>query len=342
MGSSKPTNESPTLVLELIEAYRRSKVMFAAVQLGVFDALCSGSASAESIAKRLECHAGAMQALLEGCVSLGLLECQKDQFSNTASTVKYLTSSSPDRMTGYITYSNNVMWNLLSHLEDAVRTGENQWHRTFGTDGPIFSGFYRTPEAMNEFQMGMHGYGMITSPVLVKAFDLSRFHCMCDLGGATGHWVIAACEHYPHLSGIVFDIPNAVQLAETMVAKSPASIRLSTISGDFFTDPLPKADLYALGRILHDWSKDKIRHLLKRIYDALPSGGALLLGEKLIDEDRSGPSWALTQSLIMLVCTEGKERSASEYEALLREAGFDSFEIKRTSLPLDVILAIKR
>jgi acetylserotonin N-methyltransferase len=316
--------------------------MFAAVQLGVFDALSSDSATAESISKKLKCHPEAMKSLLEACVSLGLLECKDGYFSNTGSANKYLTSSSPDRMTGYITYSNNVMWNLLSHLEDAVRTGENQWHRTFGTDGPIFSGFYRTPEAMNEFQMGMHGYGMITSPVLVKAFDLSRFRCMCDLGGATGHWVIAACEHYPHLNGIVFDIPNAVQLAETMVAKSPASARMSTVRGDFFTDPLPNADLYALGRILHDWSEDKIRHLLKRIYDALPPGGALLIAEKLIDEDRSGPSWALTQSLIMLVCTEGKERSASEYEALLREAGFDSFEIKRTSLPLDVMLAIKR
>jgi acetylserotonin N-methyltransferase len=165
---------------------------------------------------------------------------------------------------------------------------------------------------------------------------------MCDLGGATGHWVIEACEQNPRLRGIIFDLPNTLKLADTMVANSPASERLSIVGGNFFTDPLPKADLYALGRILHDWSEDKIRHLLKRIYEALPSGGALLLGEKLIDEDRSGPRWALTQNLIMLVCTEGKERSASEYERLLREAGFDSFAIKRTSLPLDVIMAIKR
>jgi acetylserotonin N-methyltransferase len=315
--------------------------MFAAVQLGVFDALSSGSATAESISKKLKCHPEAMKSLLEACVSLGLLECKDCYFSNTGSAHKYLTSSSPDRMTGYITYSNNVMWNLLSHLEEAVQTGDNQWNRAFGTDGPIFSGFFRTPEAMNEFLMGMHGYGMITSPALVKSVDLSRFHLMCDLGGATGHWVIEACEHNPQLRGIIFDLPNALKLAETMVAKSPASERLSIVGGDFFTDPLPKADLYALGRILHDWSEDKIRHLLKRIYEALPSGGALLLGEKLIDEDRSGPRWALTQNLIMLVCTEGKERSASEYEALLREAGFDSFEIKKTSLPLDVIMAIK-
>lgn len=341
MHSPKATTESPELVLDLIEGFRRSKVMFAAVQLGVFDALSSGCATSESIAKKLKCHQESMKSLLEGCVSLGLLEFKDGIFSNTGSAKKYLTSSSPDQLTGYITYSNNVMWNLLSHLEEAVQTGDNQWNRTFGTDGQIFSGFFRTPEAMNEFLMGMHGYGMITSPALVESLDLSRFHRMCDLGGASGHWVIEACEQNQHLHGIIFDLPKALNLAEKMAAKSSASDRLSIVGGDFFTDPLPQADLYALGRILHDWSQDKVRHLLRRVYDALPSGGGILIGEKLIDEDRKAPRWALTQNLIMLVCTEGRERSASEYEDLLREAGFVSIDVKRTSLPLDVILAIK-
>ncbi len=332
---------SPTVVLDLIEAFRRSKVMFAAVQLGVFDSLQHAPQSAAALASQLNCNAGAMQTLLESCVSLGLLQSADGKFANTASANKYLTSTSPNRMTGYITYSNNVMWHMWAHLEDAIRTGENRWKQTFGSDGPIFSHFFRTPEAMKEFLMGMHGFGMITSPEIVQAFDLSRFRCMCDLGGATGHWVIAACERYPNLKGIVFDLPHALELAREMIAGSAAKERLQVAGGDFFADELPAADLYALGRIVHDWSEDKIRLLLKRIYDALPPGGALMIGEKIVNEDRSGPRWALMQSLNMLVCTEGKERSASEYRHLLVEAGFGAIDVARTELPLDCILATK-
>jgi acetylserotonin O-methyltransferase len=339
--NSSETTPSPNTVLDLLEAFRRSKVMFAAVELGVFDELCQGSQSAESLAQALSCHPDSMKTLLESCVALGLLSFANGQFANTESTRVYLTSTSPHRMTGYIRYSNSVMWHMWSHLEDAVRTGTNRWNQTFGLDGPIFSHFFRTPEAMNEFLMGMHGFGMITSPPIVKSFDLGAFHCMCDLGGATGHLVTAACEAYPSLKGIVFDLPHALQLAQEMVSRSEARDRIQIVGGDFFHDPLPQADLYALGRILHDWNEEKIRILLKRIYEALPAGGGLLIGEKIVNEERNGPRWALMQSLNMLICTEGKERSASEYEALLREAGFSSLQVVKTDVPLDGILATK-
>lgn len=230
------------------------------------------------------------------------------------------------------------MW---SNLEDAVREGSNRWKQTFEVDMPIFSNFFRTEEAMKEFLMGMHGFGMITSPHIVNAFDLSRFSVLADLGGATGHLAIAACQRYSNLKGIVFDLPNALELAHEMVSKSGVSDRMNVLGGDFFQGELPKADLYALGRIVHDWSEPKIKLLLKRIYDALPSGGGLLIGEKVLWEDRTGPRWALMQSLNMIVCTEGRERTFAEYVALLEEAGFKSVEVFRTSVPLDAMLAVK-
>ncbi len=113
------------------------------------------------------------------------------------------------------------------------------------------------------------------------------------------------------------------------------------IAGDFFQDDLPAADLYSLGRILHDWGEERIHLLLRKINAALPPGGGLLIAEKLLDEDKSGPTPAHMQSLNMLVCTEGKERTLSEYAALLREAGFVSVDGRRTGTPLDAVLAIK-
>jgi acetylserotonin N-methyltransferase len=113
------------------------------------------------------------------------------------------------------------------------------------------------------------------------------------------------------------------------------------IAGDFFTDPLPEADIFALGRILHDWSEDKVRTLLKKVWERLPAGGALLIAEKLLNDNKTGPVPALMQSLNMLVCTEGKERTLAEYTSLLQQAGFAQVQGKVTGAPLDAILALK-
>jgi acetylserotonin N-methyltransferase len=331
----------PAPVIELMEAFRRSKTMFAAVNMGIFDLLGEGPLTADEIARRLNAHPDAMKRLLEACVGLKLLESKAGAFSNTPLAAAYLRQSSEHALTGYIIYSDYAQYPCWAHLEDAVREGTPRWHQTFGTPGPIFDHFFSTPEKMRTFTLAMHGLGLSASPSVVRAFDLSGFRTMADLGAATGHLVISACEAYPELHGVVFDMAKIIPLAEEEIAKSPARDRIRVQAGDFFTGDLPAADLYALGRILHDWGEDKIRFLLGRIFDRLPAGGGLLIAEKLLDEDRSGPLNAQLQSLNMLVVTEGKERSLSEYSELLKEAGFARVEGKRTGKYLDAILARK-
>ena len=304
---------SDNVVLDLIEAFRRSKTMFAAVELGIFDGQ-----------RPADCKE--LGRLLDACVALGLLERRGNAYANTAVAEKYLRSDSPDTLTGYIRYSNNALYPMWGHLEDAVREGTHRWKQTLDLDGPIFSHFFRTEEAMRDFQRGMHGFGKITSPAVVGAFDLGRFHRLVDLGGGSGHLAHAARERYPQLQTAVFDLPSVARLYP------------ETIAGDFFNDALPEADLYSLGRILHDWSEEKINKLLAKIYAALPDGGGLLVAERLLDEHNVP---AHMQSLNMLVVTEGRERSAKEYAALLRAAGFSKIESRQTGEPLDATLAIK-
>jgi len=173
------------------------------------------------------------------------------------------------------------------------------------------------------------------------AFDLGGFRRLVDLGGATGHLSMAACERYANLRAAVFELPRATELAREMVAKSAAADRMEVIAGDFFEDELPEADLYYVGQVLHDWTDDKIERLLRRIYERLPAGGALLIGEKLLEEGGVGPLAANMQALNMLIVTEGKERSLSEYSRLLRRSGFVAVEGRRTGVALDAILARK-
>lgn len=335
------TIPDPSPVLDLLEAFRRSKTMFAAVSLGVFDALTTGPKSLATLATELRANAEALERLLDACVGLQLLRRNDGHYENTPSSAAYLTKTSPRRLTGYINFSNEVMWKLWANLEDAVREGTHRWKQTYGWDGPIFSHFFHTDESLREFLMGMHGFGVISSPHVVSAVDLSRYSYLVDLGGATGHLAIAACQRYPHLRATVFDLPEAVPMAKEIVGQSTVADRVEIVAGDFFADALPNGDVYALGRILHDWTEEKILKLLRRIHESLPPQGAVLIAEKLLVDDKTGPRWAQMQSLNMLTCTEGKERTLGEYEALLTRCGFSNVIGCRTSAPLDAVLAIK-
>jgi acetylserotonin N-methyltransferase len=311
----------PAPILDLIEAFRRSKTMFAAVSLGIFDGDRPRGA--------------AIDRLLDACVSLGLLEKRGEEYVNTAMADEYLRRSSPRTLSGYVRYSNAALYPMWAHLEDAAIEGGHRWKQTFGSDGPIFSHFFKSDEAKRDFLMGMHGFGMLSSPAVVDAFDLSRFRHLVDLGGATGHLAMAGRMRYPNLKATLFDLPEVIEFAKGFGGE------IEFVAGDFFVDALPAGDLYAAGRILHDWSEDQIRGLLGRIYDSLPAGGGLLIAERLLDEDRRGPVSTHMQSLNMLVCTEGRERTLGEYTALLRGAGFTEVRGRVTGAPLDAVLATK-
>ncbi|HMD83763.1 MAG TPA: class I SAM-dependent methyltransferase [Terriglobia bacterium] len=332
---------NPTPVLDLIQAFRRSKTMFTAVSFGIFDRLGDGAADAVLLAQELGANSDALQRLLDACVALGLLKKQGALYSNSPVAKTYLTRSSPNTLTGYILYSDRALYPLWGNLEPAIREGTNRWEQTFGGKASIFEHFFRTQEARRDFLSGMDGFGQLSSPAVVAAFDLSRFHRLVDLGGGTGHLALAACARYPQLQGAVFDLPAALLTAHEYLTLGKKEGQVGCIAGDFFTDPLPEADIFALGRILHDWSEEKVRFLLRKVWERLPSGGALLIAEKLLNDNKSGPLLALMQSLSMLVCTEGKERTLAEYTALLRQAGFARIEGKVTDAPLDAILAVK-
>lgn len=334
------TPPDPAPVLDLISAFRRTQVLFTACELKLFDALDTPKTCA-ALANELTLNEDALGRLLAACVMLGLLRRDGDKYANTPAAREYLTTASPNRMLGYINYSNAVLWKLWDELPGAVREGTHRWKQVYGTDGPIFAQLFRTPADQREFLLGMHGYGLISSPQVVAAVDLSRYRTFVDLGGATGHLATAAVQRWPNLSAVVFDLPQVIGLTQEIVNTTPVADRVKIVGGDFFADDLPPGDVYALGRILHDWTEAKILKLLTKIHAALPPGGAVLLAEKVLHDDKAGPDWAVTQSLNMLLVTEGKERTLGEYAGLLERVGFRHVTCRRTAAPLDAVMAVK-
>jgi acetylserotonin N-methyltransferase len=328
-------------ILDLIEAFRRSKVMFTAVRLGIFEQLAAAPQSCAALSVRLSLNRNALSRLLNGCVALGLLERQGELYANTIAATRFLTKASPETLAGYIAYSDQSLYKLWNHLDDAVRQGSNRWTQAFGSRAALFDHYFRNEAATRGFLGGMHGFGQLASPRIVKAFDLAGFQHLADLGGATGHLAIAACGVYPALRATVLDLPAVEPFAREYISESGLGDRVAFVAGDFFDGDLPAADLYALGRILHDWDDSKIDKLLRRIFLALPKHGALLVTETLVDDDRCGPTYTLMQDLNMLVCTDGRERTEAEYSALLQAVGFSTVQFQRTDSLVDAILATK-
>jgi acetylserotonin N-methyltransferase len=328
-------------ILDLIEAFRRSKVMFTAVRLGIFDQLAIAPQSCAALAVQLSLDRPALSRLLDGCVALRLLKRDGGLYSNSNAATRFLTKASPETLSGYIVYSDQSLYKLWDHLDDAVREGTNRWTQTFGSRSALFDHYFRDETATRSFLAGMHGFGQLVSPRIVNAFDLSRFERLVDLGGATGHLAIAACKTYPALKATVVDLPAVEPFAREHITESGLADRIEFVRGDFFAEDLPKADLYVLGRILHDWDDPKIEKLLRKILSTLPKKGALLVTETLVDDDRGGPVYTLMQDVNMLVCTDGRERTEAEYSALLQGAGFSTVHFQRTDSLVDAILATK-
>jgi acetylserotonin N-methyltransferase len=329
------------LIFELLDGFRASKAAFTAVSLGVFDRMHERPATVAQLANELQVAEHALERILGACVSKGLLALEGRLYSNLPPADRFLRLESPETLSGYVLYSDRVLYRLWGRLEDAVREGTNRWEQEFGGKEKLFDHFFATDAEKRRFLAGMHGAGLLSSPATVAAFDLSRFQRMVDLGGGTGHLVTEACRRYPKLQGVIFDLPSVQPLAEEYVRAAGLADRIEVLAGDFFVAELPPADLYALGRILHDWAEPGIAQLLRKVHAGLPEGGALLICEKLLNEERDGPATAYLQSLNMLVCTEGRERTASEYEALVKQAGFRELKVQRTGAPVDAMLALK-
>src|SRR5581483_6759184 len=140
----------PAIVIDLIEAFRRSKTMFTAVSLGVFERT---PGSAETIAAALGASPSGAQRLLDGCAALGLLIKDAGVYRNSEVADVYLRADSPQTLRGYVRYSDEALYPMWAHLDDAVREGAPRWSQTFGLDGPLFSAFFRTEQAMREFTL---------------------------------------------------------------------------------------------------------------------------------------------------------------------------------------------
>ncbi|XP_077150802.1 acetylserotonin O-methyltransferase-like isoform X1 [Ranitomeya variabilis] len=339
--------EYPQKLLDYAYGFLVSKTMFTACELGVFDFLheAQEAVSAAAIASHLSTSVDGMERLLDACVGLKLLKVDltdnEGYYSNTDVSTVYLVKSSPRTLSHMMMYYSQTAYMCWHFLPQAVREGKMQYERAFGTSSKeVFEAIYRSEDEMVTFMHNMDTIWNVYGKDLIQAFDLSAFHTVFDLGGCSGALAKQFVSRYNESTVTIMDLPKVVETAKKHFITDKDQ-QIYFLEGDFFNDPIPEADLFIMARIIHDWTEEKCLALLRKIYQSCRPGGGVLLVEALLNEDKSGPVTSQLLSLNMLVQTEGRERTPSEYTKLLIDSGFRDIKVKATGKLHDAILGRK-
>ena len=334
------TGITPDQILQLGLGFWGSKTLLSAVELGLFTELADEPLDAETLIKRLGLHQRSARDFLDALVALGMLNREGDRYANTKATDLFLDRSKPSYVGGLLEMANARLYPFWGSLTEALRTGEPQNEAKQG--GDLFERLYADPQRLAGFLKAMTGVSMGSARAMAAKFRWRDYGRFADIGTAEGGLAVQVALAHPHLSGVGFDLPPIRPHFEAHVAAQGLSDRLKFEEGNFFADPLPSADVLVMGHILHDWGLDKKRILLAKAYEALSAGGALIVYETLIDDERRQNAVGLLMSLNMLIETrEGFDYTGADCAGWMREAGFTETRVEPLAGPESMVVAIK-
>ena len=341
----KTTSPTPDAILQTAFGFWNSKVLLTAVTFDLFTALGQRRLTGAEIGKKLDLHPRGVADFLDALVAMKFLEREGDgadaKYFNTPATALYLDRSSPRYIGGIPEMLNARLFKYWNDLPEALRTGKPQNETKHGGKN-IFDELYADPDKLECFLDGMTGLSRINFEALADKFDFSRYRSLCDVGGATGLLCIEVAKKHPHIECISFDLPPVEPVAKKHITAAGLADRIRTATGDFFQDPLPKADVITMGMILHDWNLEKKMKLIRAVYDALPPGGAFIAVEALIDNARRENVFGLLMSLNMLIeFGDAFDYSAADFEKWCGEVGFKRFEVIHLAGPSSAVIAYK-
>ncbi len=329
--TNTPAPPDPGPILQTAFGFWSSKVLLTAVELDVFSRIGGRRITGAALGAELGLHPRGIADFFDALVALKFLDREGDgpgaKYFNTPAGELYLDRRSPRYVGGILEMLNARLFKFWHDLPEALRTGKPQNEIKHGQKG-MFETLYEEIPRLEQFMGAMTGLSRINFEAFAAKFDFSPFKTHCDVGGATGLLSTEIAKRHPQLRCISFDLPPVEPIAKRHIAALGLSERVGTAAGDFFKDPLPKADLITMGMILHDWNLEKKMHLIRAAYDALPPGGALVAIEALIDDARRENAFGLLMSLNMLVeFGDAFDYSGADFRGWCSQVGFRRFEV---------------
>jgi hypothetical protein len=321
--------------------FMASKTLLSAVEMELFTELAKHPEDLGTLTGRLGLHPRSSRDFLDSLVSLGFLERKDGVYSNAPEADLFLDKNKPSYIGGILEMANRRLFKHWHNLTIALRTGQPQ-----GEAGPnateTFAALYADPARLKNFLAAMTGVSRGANMAIAAKFPWAQYKTVTDCGPAQGDLLVQVTSKNTHLTGTGLDLPEVGPIFEEYVEHHGLSSRLKFQPGSFFTDAIPSADVIMMGHILHDWNLEEKRTLIKKAYDALESGGALLVYDSIIDDDRSTNTFGLLMSLNMLIETPGGfDYTGADCIGWMKEAGFKEARVEHLVGPDSMVVGIK-
>lgn len=350
MTSDSPTNATqppvtdPSAIFELFRGSYGSELLTAAVaHFPIFRILSEEPRSFTELREALELAERPAHVLITALKAFGLLQESEGQIALTELATEHLT---PD---GYFNVSDYIGLAAESPgvLEMVARLKSNRPANTDESErGAAF--IYRDGmrsamehgDLARHFTLALAGRAKNVAPLLAQQLPLTE-GVLLDVGGGTGIYSIACLQRHPELEAIVFDRPEVLKITEEFAQEYGVSDRLTSMPGDMFADPLPKANQVLLSNVLHDWDVPECCQLIARCAEVLPAGGRLLIHDVFLNDDLAGPLPIALYSAALFTLTEGRAYSTSEYRSWLMEQNLSPEEIRPTLIHCGLLSGVK-
>jgi hypothetical protein len=331
----------PDHILQVGLGFWASKTLLSAVEMELFTELAKHPADLETLQGRLGLHQRSARDFFDALVALKFLERRNGRYYNTPSTDFFLDRRKSSYIGGILEMANHRLYPFWSHLTAALRTGLPQNEIRDGSPNP-FDAIYAEPARLKEFLKSMSGLSHGANLAIAHGFPWSEYHTAADVGTAQGDLIAQVALANPHIEGIGFDLPEVRPVFEEFVEANGLSGRVKFIAGSFMEQPLPKADVIMMGHILHDWNLETKQMLVRKAYEVLPDGGAYIVYDSIIDDDRSANAFGLLMSLNMLIETPGGfDYTGTDCSEWMKQAGFRETRIGHLVGPDSMVIGIK-
>lgn len=336
--STSPAPPPATQIIQMAAASWIAPVLYATAKLGLADRLADGPRSAAELAIPTKTHAPTLHRLLRALASLGILtERAEQRFALTPLGEALASGASGSARSTVLAFCSPALWRSWEEIVYSLETGKTGFERAHGM--PMFDYLAAHPDEASAFSEAMVGFHGAEPPAVARAYDFSPCGTVVDVGGATGNMLAAILAHHSQPQGVLYDRPHVVRDAPALLAARGVADRVRIEPGDFFERVPDGGDVYILSHIIHDWNEDQCLTILRHCRRAMKPDARLLIVESVLPPgDAPHPGKIL--DMVMLVIPGGQERTAAEYDALLRKAELRMTRVVPTESVVSIVEAM--
>lgn len=325
-------------LLQMVNAYRISQAIHAAVALHIPDLIADATRSSDDLALQAGADPDALYRLLRALAALGILHEENDRRFSLTDFGQPLRSDAPESIAAWAAYVGRpYFWSAWGNLVGSVRTGRTAIELEHGTD--VWAYREQRPDEGVIFDAAMTALARLGADAIVRAYDFTPFGCIVDVGGGRGANLANILQAAPNAHGILLDQPHVVADAPETLRAAGVADRCQIVGGSFFDPAPPGGDAYVLRHVLHDWPDDACIRILAGVRAGMPAHARILVLDRVIGPPNMDAPNKISD-LNMLVSPGGRERTAEQFASLFTRAGLHLQQIVATGEPDSVIEAI--